>query len=258
MSDVTDEDIAESAPALGSLEVIAVKSSKKETDEDTSNILRAPDITELKIWQVMVRGSITPEIFCKVCRHFMRDAYRNIGKPNNKRNWVPIRYPLPCIHSMFNRKVRCYFVGHFNKQKRYAQLRQSTFINWTYKYLGELAERFPDEYGHLAKFANKRVPCSNTFFKCYHIALISRIPHDNTREEVEGVNEDKRFVVRHLCGCSYCCNPAHLKFGQDLQNRADQAYHVTRDLCCATQERYDEFKKFIKDTRPESMSDVII
>jgi len=242
-------------PPLGSLEVLEQNPIK--IPDARGNTLKKPDLTELKIWKVMVKDDITPELLCKVCRQFMRESGRNIDKPNNKRNWVPIRYPLPCIHSKFNEDIECFSIGHLNKEKKYSQVRQSTFINWTYKYLAQLAEKFPEKYGDLSKYKNLSTQTSKAFFKSYHIALISRFSHEKTSEETEG-NGDKRFLVRHLCGCSYCCNPHHLKFGHDLQNRADQAYHVTRDLCCATQEHYNSFKEFIAKSRPESMADVII
>lgn len=50
-------------------------------------------------------------------------------------------------------------------------------------------------------------------------------PHVLMCEATAKQRTPDKHVVRHLCGRKTCCEPRHLKFGTDSQNRADAFHH---------------------------------
>jgi len=69
---------------------------------------------------------------------------------------------------------------------------------------------------------------------------------------------DPTLVVRHLCGCSLCCNPSHLKYGTQQQNISDTHFHhVMNALGQAPSLNDTEKNKLIKQVLTSVNSDLL-
>jgi len=114
-------------------------------------------------------------------------------------------YPIVCRHSTVS---PCFKMGTKDKGRNshepaISTIRKSTVDAWFVKDTGNTRKR--------------RYPSSTSTKTKIH-QIVAR-----TLYQADRVPQGQ--MVRHLCGCSECCNREHLKLGTAGENYEDQHYH---------------------------------
>lgn len=104
----------------------------------------------------------------------------------------------------------CYSFGTVEK-KKHPGIRKSRI------------ESFLSEQGDV-EFTPSTV--SSTKLRCYHLSFFSTFANSIDDLDNALTDIDKGSVIRHVCGCTNCCFPPHLKLGTSADNLHDRGIHL--------------------------------
>lgn len=209
--------------------------------EHSLNATFSENPNQIPIFKEFVEHYCDEWSFVLFCKAYLKEIENNDFKPPTRGNRPKPDKLSPyskiiceCIHKKCCSSIECFGFGVLNKSHDRYRITKSTLSKALKKFLGVQDIAVKSDYKYE----------TTSWVFAYQISMLSKY---SSKLDIETacalpiLLSDLTLQVNHLCGCSSCCNPEHLRFGSSSQNHRDLHIHKQRDTYCVDLETHKIF-----------------